>query len=139
MKNLENLFKNIENINPNPELENLILQKIENVNQKQIQQKLISSYIYMFGSVMLLIYSSVVFGGEILQSEFWSLASLFFSDLKTVLVNWQNFGYSLLETFPVIGAVAILIPVFIFTWSLAVYFDWHAKISHHIYGKKSFA
>lgn len=139
MKDLHNLFKNIQEINPTQRLEVLILKKIEITKQKQIQQRVISAYVYMFGSVMLLIYSGIVFGKEILQSDFWSVASLFFSDLSVVLSNWQTFAYSLLETFPIVGVISISIPIFILLWSLALYSDWHGKIVQHIQAKKSFA
>ena len=139
MKNLTQLFKNIQDLNPAPKLEFLILQKIEIRAQKEARQKVVSSYIYMFGSVCLLVYSGLVFGQEILQSEFWSIASLLFSDLKIVLVNWQEFSYSLLETFPTISVVAILAPIGFLLWSLASYSNWHGKIVQHISIKKSFA
>jgi len=139
MKNLEKAFKNIPEINPSEKLGALILQKIEFKIQKEAKQKLISSYVYMFGSIFLSGYSFFVFGPEILQSEFWKLASLLFSDLQVVLANWQTFVYSLLENFPIIGVVAILFPVFILLNSLGSYFNWHARISQHIQNKKSFA
>ena len=139
MPKLFKLFQNIEEINPSSKLEFLILQKIEIRTQKEARQKVISSYVYMFGSICLLIYSAIAFGQEILQSEFWSIAFLFFSDMKVVLVNWQEFSYSLMETFPTISVAAILAPACFLLWSLASYSNWHGKIVQHMRIKKTFA
>jgi len=139
MKNLEKSFKNIQDLSPSPMLADLILKKIEAKAQNEIRQKITSSYIYMFGSVCLFFYSFFAFGQSIIKSEFWSLVSLLFSDMQIVLSNWQEFVYSLLETFPLTATIAVLIPVVALLWSMAKYFDWHGKISQHMRIKKSFA
>ncbi|HRY82379.1 MAG TPA: hypothetical protein P5232_01575 [Candidatus Moranbacteria bacterium] len=108
---IHQLFKETSEINPPEKLEFLILQKIEIETQKQIQRKLALSYVWLFGSALLLIYSGFAFGQTILQSEFWRIASLFFSDMRAVLTNWQDFIYSLLENFPIFNIIAILAPI----------------------------
>ena len=130
MKNLEKLFTNTEILNPPHELEFSILQKIAIETKKQIKRKLIYSYIEIIGSTLLFIYSASVFGQEILRSEFWSVASLFFSDMGTVLVNWQDFAYSLMESFPIFSTVAILAPIIILLYLLGVNLDLYHQSKH---------
>lgn len=109
---LNQAFKNISGIEPNRGLEALIMQKIGFQKEKALKRKLIFSYAGLIGSSLAIFGAIFSFGGVVLQSEFWNLARLLFSDLAIVVGNWKDFMYSLLETFPVVNAIAILIPVF---------------------------
>ena len=51
-------------------------------------------------------------------SGFTSFFSLIFSDLRIVLINWQSYGLSLLESFPVLGATGVLVAILILMESL---------------------
>lgn len=48
------------------------------------------------------------------ESGFWQFSSLFFSDFKIVLTNWQLFSLSLLESLPGISLLSFLAVVLIF-------------------------
>jgi len=109
---LSQVFKNIKDFEPNSNLEALIMQKIGFQRERALKRKLIFSYLGLAGSGLAIFGAILGFGGAILQSEFWNLSTLLFSDLMVVAGNWKDFMYSLLETFPVINAIAILIPVF---------------------------
>ena len=130
MKKLEKIFNNIQDLSPASKLGALVLQRIARETEKQIKRKLIYSYFEIIGSTLLFIYSASVFGQEILRSEFWSVASLFFSDMGTVLVNWQDFAYSLMESFPIFSTVAILAPVIILLYLLGVNLDLYHQSKH---------
>jgi len=129
-KKLSQILKNIKELEPPKNLESLILQKIEIKNRRKIRMELIFSRIGILGSVLAIIYVGFIFGGSFLKSEFWSLSSLIFSDALIVASNWKNFLYSLLETFPFMHIVAILVPIFTMLWSLSFYADLHGKNSH---------
>jgi len=66
--------------------------------------------------------AGLFFGQAFLQSEFWTMLSLVFSDIAIVAKNWDTFSMSLLETFPVAHAAILLIPVFLVLVSVNCYF-----------------
>jgi hypothetical protein len=120
---LSQIFKNIQNIEPTKGLKALIMQKIGFEREKQLKRKLIFSYAGLIGSGLAMLGTIFSFGGAFLHSEFWNLARLLFSDLTIVAGNWSDFLYSLLETFPVVSAIAILIPVFTLFLSFNTYLN----------------
>ena len=70
------------------------------------------------------------FTQEILVSGFGQYLSLAFIDLRAVLNNWQDFGMSLLESFPAVNAAGLLAEAVILMVSIKFIV---------IYGKKYFA
>jgi hypothetical protein len=120
---LSQIFKNIPEIEPNSGLEALIMQKIGFQREKALRRKLIFSYLGLVGSSLAIFATVFSFGGAFWQSEFWNLSALLFSDLMVVAGNWKDFMYSLLETFPVINAIVILIPVFTLFLSFNAYLN----------------
>jgi len=76
-------------------------------------------------SALAAVWVGATFGSEILQSEFWKLISLAFSDLETVAGDWKDYLYSLLETFPAIYAAAIAAPIFTLLLSINGYLNNH--------------
>jgi hypothetical protein len=120
---LSQIFKNIPEIEPNRDLEFLIMQKIGFQRAKIAQRNLIFSYVGLTGSGLAILGAIFSFGGAFLEAEFWNLARLLFSDLAIVAVNLPDFLYSLMETFPVISAIAILIPIFTLFLSFNTYLN----------------
>ena len=57
-------------------------------------------------------YAFFGYGNGILQSDFWTLGSLVFSDASFVLAYWRDFGVSLAEAFPLTGVVSIMLSSF---------------------------
>ena len=129
------VFKNISESNPPAYLESAILRMIEAERERKIKNNLFLSYISMFVSAIAFISTSLFFGSAILQSEFWNIASLVRSDILTVAGNWKDFAYSLLETFPVINALAILVPLFVLFLSISFYLS-NKKNNHQAHFHK---
>lgn len=87
----------------------------------------------MVGAGLLLSGTSVVSavlisGGTFVGSEFWSVLSLFFSDLLVVVNYWNEFSLLLLETLPVVPLLTLLVPIFVFSLFLGMYFQ--TKATH---------
>jgi hypothetical protein len=120
---LSQIFKNIPEIEPHSHLEALIMQKIGLQRERQLKRKLIFSYAGLISSGLAILGTIFSFGSAVWQSEFWNLATLIFSDLRVVASNWQDFSYSLLETFPVVNTIVILIPIFLLFLSLNMYLN----------------
>jgi hypothetical protein len=122
---LSRLFKNTKDLEPSTGLEAFILSKIEVMERKIIQRKLALSYAGIFSSAVAAVYFIMIFGSGIIESEFFNLLALAFSDLGTVLANWKDFSYSLMETFPVVYTAIIFVPVFTLLLSFNGYLNNH--------------
>ena len=112
MDKLNQIFKEIQEVEPSRGLNDLIMQKIALERKKQIKRKLFLSYAGITGSAFATFFVAVSLWNSFFQSEFWSMFSLMFSDLIIVAENWKTYAYSLAETFPVANVIAILIPIF---------------------------
>ena len=120
---LSQIFKNMSELEPASKLEFFIMSKIERERKKIIREKKALAWAGLFGSALAAVYAVLIFGQEIFGSEFWSLASLAFSDVNVVLINLNDYALSLLETLPVINIAIILMPAFVFLLSLNLYFN----------------
>jgi hypothetical protein len=110
MKN-KNIITTISAIEPPMHLKGVILARIEREGRKrQMRRKMLLMGGFMVSGIGA-ISSLAFFGREILASDFWSIASLAFSDLGTVVGHWQDYAFSLLETLPVVSIIAILVPI----------------------------
>ncbi|MBI4991682.1 MAG: hypothetical protein HZB99_00490 [Candidatus Harrisonbacteria bacterium] len=58
------------------------------------------------------------FQQEFAQSGFSQFLSLIFSDLGSVMANWQDFGLAILESLPAVSIITFLATTLIFLWSL---------------------
>ena len=118
---LRQAFKNITESDPPLYLEGAILHKIEIAKEKQAKIKISLSYAGLGGSFIFLFCIVAVFGNSFLESEFWSIVSLAYYDASIVAGNWNDFVFSLLETFPVINTIAISLSIIIVLLSLDRY------------------
>lgn len=83
------------------------------VNRRlQFRSRLVSGFTWI--SLVLSLTSLIFFGGGLIASDFWQLASLLFSDLPLVLTNFEAFALSLAETFPAGSAILLLLPLFVY-------------------------
>jgi hypothetical protein len=130
---IQQFFANIPEINPPKNLAGLIIKKIDLEQNKLLKRNLLISRIGLIGSFGFLFYTSVIFGRAIAQSEFWYLASLLLTDVSLVAKNWQEFGYSLVETMPVLNIVAVLLPIFVLLLSANFYASLNSKKRHYKY------
>jgi hypothetical protein len=130
---LGKLLKNIKGMEPPVDLKVKIFNAIQSEREKAIKKKLVLSYVGIFASVAAFVYSIIIFGNVILQSEFWSLLTLATTDAQLVLSDLSAYLLSLLETFPVMSAVIILIPIFTLLLSFVSYFKVSEKNQFHCY------
>lgn len=112
MNTLHAIFKKISEIEPSVGLEKRILRKIALRNKLALRRKLAFIYAGFAASAGAFVWAIFTLGKAVLQSDFWTLAKLIFSDTGLVFKNWVDFAYSLLETLPIFGIISILIPIF---------------------------
>ena len=122
-QDIQNLFKNLKNIEPLAGLEVKILRRIALEKSWQAKKRLIFADALMLGSLGTFVFVLLNFWDGIYKSEFWSLLKLLFSDTAAVTAFWKDFIFSLLETFPAAHLAAILAPVFLLMVSLNIYFS----------------
>ena len=102
----------MKELEPPRALAGFVLARIERERLRIVRRKLILSYFGLGSSFVLAIFAGIVYGQAFLQSEFWSMLSLAFSDVTVVASNWNTFTESLLETFPTMYAIIFLVPIF---------------------------
>ena len=118
-KNFKDIFNNEAELPKG--LKQAVFARIERERQKSLARKLLFIRIGFGISGIFSVVAVVVFGKEILSSEFASLVLLSFSDMKTVMVLWQDYAYSLMETLPTITIAMLLLPIFVFMELLRQY------------------
>jgi len=112
-KRPKDIFNIISEIDPPVGLKEAVFERIAKERQKQIFRKKMLYFGGFLISIFGLFVSVVFFGRNIIASDFWSISSLAFSDMKIVSAYWQEFSLSLLETFPFEEMAFVLVPVFI--------------------------
>lgn len=122
MGNLRNLFKKLKDIEPSRGLEGRILQAIAVENSRKVARKLMYARAGLAVTFGALLYSLLVFGRSFLQSDFWNLVKLVFTDTGIIAGHIGDYSISLLETLPVVEIFAILVPVFVLTVLFSYYF-----------------
>ncbi|MFA6285278.1 MAG: hypothetical protein WC643_01985 [Parcubacteria group bacterium] len=130
-QNLQKIFKNLKNIEPPRGLEGKILKAISLENRRKVARKLIFARAGLAVSFGALAYTLFVFGRAFLESDFWNIAKLSFTDGGTVARNWGDFSFSLLETLPVLEIFAMLVPVF----AVMMMLSWYFKFSNNNHTK----
>jgi ABC-type phosphate/phosphonate transport system permease subunit len=119
-KNFKDIF-NSSNIEPPKGLKQAVFERIEKEKAKKVARKRLFIKIGFAVSGISSVATVAIFGKEILSSEFFSLAALSFSDIKTVIAMWQDYAYSLMETLPTATIAMTLLPIFVFMELLRQY------------------
>ena len=122
MKNIRaHQFNSITEIELPANLKEAVLARISRAKAIKLRNQKIFFALSFSLTGGLFIAATIIFGSQLLGSDFWSLGSLCFTDLSTLLGHWQDYGNSLLETFPAMSVAGILAPVFIFMMLLKQY------------------
>lgn len=95
--------------NPPPHLLNKVMAAIANerARLKAIRNFIIASLICI-GALVSTFFVWNGFMRELASSGFGQYASLIFLDYRAVLANWQDYGMSLLESFPAVNAAELV-------------------------------
>ncbi|TSA45279.1 hypothetical protein D4R51_02130 [bacterium] len=131
-QNIKNLFQNLKNIEPSRGLEGKILKAIVLEKSLAIRKKLMFARAGLAISFGALFYVLAVFGKALLESDFWNLAKLTFSDTGIIAGHVGDYSVSLLETLPVLEIFAMLVPVFAVMMLLSYYFKFTNNKFNHV-------
>ena len=98
-------------------LEHKIMGRIKRYERRVLIAKT-TGFGVLFVSSLALIYSAYFnFTSALAQSGFLNFVSLFFSDFTVAMANFQDFAFSILESFPVFSAAFALGGVIVAIWS----------------------
>lgn len=130
MSQIRSLFRESRSFEPSPTLKGRILARIqeEQIALQERRRKL--SFAGLGISLLTLSLGVFQYGGTLIESDFWLLFSLLFSDLGTVLNSFQDFAYSLLETLPVAPLFVLLLSLALFFWSMSFLLSLSGKGAH---------
>jgi hypothetical protein len=126
-QNIRKLFKNLKDLEPLAGLEAKILKAIVLERSKEVARKLMIARAGLAISFGALVYSLFVFGKAFLESDFWNLVKLVFSDTGVIAAHFNDFSVSLLETLPVFEICAVLLSVF----ALLMIASWYFKFTNN--------
>lgn len=110
----------MQGLKPPATLREAILLSIRRVEQRQARIYFVIAAITLFGSIIGLIFSLQYLLEAFYSSEFYSYATLFFSDPDVVSRLWQDVAISLAESLPVLSIIVCLIAVGILLASMRV-------------------
>jgi len=122
MQTLRTIFKEIDIPSHRISLVQDILQKIVSLSEAKIRRQ---KRMFLLGSIFSFVgfsFSVFFFGGMLVQSEYFSVLSVFFSDISTVALYLSDFTLLLLETLPAVPLLAIFTSVFFFCIFLFLYY-----------------
>lgn len=118
-KNLGKISEKFNLVEPPAGLFDRIMCRIEKENKLlTLRRRIIIFSVSLIGSAIAFIPVFAYVRSGFIESGFFVFFSLIFSDTKIVLVYWQNFAQSLLETLPVMGLISFLAVVAVFLESL---------------------
>ena len=121
-QNIQKIFQSLKNIEPSQGLEGKILKAISIKKSLEIRKKMMFVRAGLAVSFGALAYTLFVFGKAFLESDFWNLAKLAFSDSGVIASHVGDYSVSLLETLPVVEIFAMLLPAFAVMIMLSYYF-----------------
>jgi hypothetical protein len=121
-QNIQKIFENLQEYEPSRELQGRILRVIAVKRMRSIRRNLMLVRVGFVASLGALAYTLAVFGKAFLNSDFWNLVKLAFSDTGVVGSHFGDFSLSLLETLPVMEIFLILLPVFAVLMIASFYF-----------------
>ena len=103
------LFQRLEPPAPRPELLSIVLARISVEHRRAVMARAPAFAAMFFSAMAGLFFSIRLLWLEIYKTGFVPLSSLAFSDFSLVMVNWQDYVFSLLENLPAISIAAVLI------------------------------
>src|SRR5665213_1733902 len=100
-------------------LDRKIMLKIERYERRVLIAKTAGFGTLFLGSLAFMVAAYLNLASALAQSGFLSFTSLFFSDFSVAITNFQDFAFSMLESFPVFSASFLIGGVIVAIWSAA--------------------
>lgn len=139
MQSVKETFEKKASQEPSQFLRANILRNISILQEKREKNQKYFSLIIGVVSFGTFLLGITQYGISFIQSEFWTIFSLIFSDLGVLVGSFQDFLFLLLETLPLIPLIAFFLPVALFFWSMSVLLALFEKKQKHIFSRVEIA
>jgi hypothetical protein len=113
------LFSSLETPEPPTGLTEKILLRISRRERRVLGVKIAASAVLFGVSASVAIIGFLNLVQDLSQSGFFQIGSLVFSDFSTVMANFPDFAFSIVESFPAFTAAILLSGVLFAIWSMA--------------------
>ncbi len=131
MKNVEKIFSKLETPEPPSGLAQAILVRIERRERRVLIVKIVASACVFGISLLMIGIGFSYFRASLAETGFLQFGSLLFSDFSLIVSNLPDFALSMIESFPVFSAAAMLAGAGFAIWSLATMFSELSVVEHH--------
>jgi len=112
-------------------LEHRIMRRIAAAKRRALIIKTTGFGVLFAGSIAVLVAAYFNLAAALAQSGFLNFASLFFSDFGVAMANFQDFAFSIVESFPVFSAAFLLAGVIAVIWSAAHFIEDVSQVRHY--------
>lgn len=130
----EELFSSLPDPRPPAGLTEKILLRISRHERRMLGAKIAASACVFGASVGVAIAGYINLVAALSQSGFFQLSSLMFSDFSSMIANFPDFAFSVMETFPIFTTALLLSGVLFAVWSMAALIDGAALFRHRRVG-----
>jgi|SRR3989338_7348292 len=121
-ENYQKLFQNLETPNASSNLLVKIMSKLDLESQKiSLKRRLFVFGLFTLATAVALVPAIKLVISRLNTSGFSAFFSLLFSDFSLILRDWQAFFASLLEAFPIMSFVVLLISLLLFIQALKLF------------------
>jgi hypothetical protein len=112
-------------------LQHKVMRRIEAAKRRALIIKTTGFGLLFAGSIAILVAAYLNLTAALVQSGFLNFASLFFSDFGVAMANFQDFAFSIVESFPVFSAAFLIAGVIAVIWSAAHFIEDISQMRAH--------
>jgi hypothetical protein len=107
---------------PPPDLHAKVIERVRQYKRRVLIAKTAGFGVLFAASSMMLAVAYFNLVSAFVHSGFFEFTSLFFSDFGAAMANFQDFAFSILESFPVFSAAFLLAGIIAVIWSAVHFF-----------------
>lgn len=116
---------------PPADLERKVMRRVAVAKRRTLLLKTAGFGALFAGSTTVLVAAYFNLAAALTQSGFLNFASLFFSDFNVAMANFQDFAFSIVESFPVFSAAFLLAGIIAVIWSAAHFVEDISEVRHY--------
>lgn len=122
-KDYEKLFSRLKPVEPPDGLFERVILAIKREQELQHRKRLLFSFFaLLIVSIVAAPFSWMLFMNQVKESGILYFISTAFSDIKTTLVLWRDFGWAILESLPITGIAILTINIGLALYAFQLFF-----------------
>ncbi len=131
MTKIQETFTLLNRAEPSQTFQTRVLERLAVEQERISQRRFFMTVAGVVTSLVLSVYGVYAVGSTLVQSDFWQMLSLLFSDATAVTALGQDFFLSLLEMLPAVQIALVLAPLFALLLSLSVLVTTDSQRKYH--------